>query len=142
MALNEGALYSIIHSRCPKCNQGEMYADSNMYNLKKLGQMKVQCEYCGQSYEPETGFYYGAMYVSYGLSIIAMFVPAYSLYFLFDISFGAMLALVLGIYVGFFPVFFRVSRNIWLNIFVKFNPEAKAKALEKKKAEAGSKPRI
>jgi hypothetical protein len=132
MSLKEGALYSIIHSRCPKCNLGEMYADSNMYNLKKLGQMKVQCEYCGQSYEPETGFYYGAMYVSYGLSIIAMFIPAYSLYFLFDIGFGAMLAIVLGIYVGFFPVFFRLSRNIWLNIFVKFDPEAKAKALQKK----------
>ena len=96
--------------------------------------MKLTCEYCGQPYEPETGFYYGAMYVSYALSIMAMFIPAYSLYFLFDISFGTMLALVLGIYVGFFPIFFRISRNIWLNIFVKFNPEAKLKALEKKAA--------
>ncbi len=95
--------------------------------------MNVQCEYCRQSFEPETGFYYGAMYVSYGLSIIAMFIPAYSLYFLFDITFGTMLAVVIGIYVGFFPVFFRISRNIWLSMFVKFNPEEKALALEKKR---------
>lgn len=109
-----------------------MYADSNMYNLKKLGQMKIRCEYCGQAYEPETGFYYGAMYVSYGLSIVAMFVPAYTLYYLFDLGFGALLGIVIGIYIGFFPVFFRISRNIWLSMFVKFDPEAKAKSLEKR----------
>jgi hypothetical protein len=85
--------------------------------------MKVVCECCGQKFEPETGFYYGAMYVSYGLSIAAMFIPAAILLFGFGASFGLLLGLVLAIYVLCFPLFFRLSRNIWLNMFVRFDPE-------------------
>ena len=126
------ALYSIFKSKCPKCNLGDLYVDNNMYHLRSLGKMKTKCEYCGQLYEPETGFYYGAMYVSYAVSIAAMFVPAYALYFLFDVGFPVMLSVVLGIYILFFPVFFRLSRNIWLNIFVKFNQKAREKALSER----------
>jgi hypothetical protein len=66
--LKEGAFYSIVHSKCSKCNLGDLYEDNNPYHLRSLGKMKKSCEVCGQAYEPETGFYYGAMYVSYGLS--------------------------------------------------------------------------
>lgn len=132
MSLKEGPIYSIFYSKCPKCNLDDLYLDNNMYHLKKLGDMKKQCVYCDQPYEPETGFYYGAMYVSYGLSIMAMFIPAYTLYLLFDIGFPTLLAIVIAIYIGFFPIFFRLSRNIWLNIFVKFSPQTKANALLKK----------
>ncbi|CAN5342723.1 DUF983 domain-containing protein [soil metagenome] len=132
MSLKEGAPYSILYSKCPKCNIGNLYVDNNMYHLKKLGEMNKRCDYCGQLYEPETGFYYGAMYVSYGVSIIGMFLPAFTLYFLFDLSFAALLGVVLGIYILAFPLFFRISRNIWLNMFVKFSPHAKAEALKKK----------
>ena len=126
------ALHSIFKSKCPKCNLGDLYVDNNMYHLRSLGKMKVKCEYCGQLFEPETGFYYGAMYVSYAVSIAAMFVPAYTLYFLFNVGFPVMLSVVIGIYILFFPVFFRLSRNIWLNIFVKFSQTARDKALKGK----------
>lgn len=125
------AVYSVTRSKCPKCNLGDLYVVNNMYNLRSLGKMKTQCEYCGQLFEPETGFYYGAMYVSYALSIMAMFIPAYALYFIFDVGFPVMLGVVIGIYILFFPVFFRISRNIWLNIFVKFDQSARDKALKK-----------
>ena len=118
-----GFLYSVVNSKCPRCNLDNLYVDNNPYHLSKLGQMKKCCDKCGQAYEPETGFYYGAMYVSYGLGIALMFVPAYILYLLFDISFGWLLAFVLAVYVLTFPLVFRWSRNIWLNIFVKYDAE-------------------
>jgi hypothetical protein len=85
--------------------------------------MHASCLLCGQSFEPETGFYYGAMYVSYGLSILVMFIPAAVLYFVFEASFAILLATIVGIYILGFPLLFRLSRNIWLYIFVKFDPE-------------------
>ncbi|MCU0432296.1 MAG: DUF983 domain-containing protein [Bacteroidia bacterium] len=125
--MKKGPLYSIFASKCPKCNLGDLYVDNNPFHLRKLGDMHKNCSCCGQVYEPETGFYYGAMYVSYGVSILLMFIPAAILYFGFNAQFPTLLATVLGIYVLSFPLVFRWSRNIWLNIFVRFDPELKQK---------------
>lgn len=118
-----GFLNSVVNSKCPRCNLDQLYVDNNPYHLSRLGQMKKCCDKCGQAYEPETGFYYGAMYVSYGLGIAFMFVPAYLLYLLFDLSFVSLMVFVLSVYVFAFPLLFRWSRNIWLNIFVKYDAE-------------------
>jgi len=129
--LKEGALYSIVHSKCSKCNLGDLYVDNNPYHLRSLGKMKSSCEVCGQRYEPETGFYYGAMYVSYGLSVAMIFIPAYIMYMCFDASVTTLMVTIFSIYILTFPPLFRWSRNIWLNIFVKFDPEVKKSHLHK-----------
>lgn len=122
----EGSLYSIVRSKCPRCNLDNLYVDNNPYHLSKLGQMKKSCQFCGQRYEPETGFYYGAMYVSYGLGIAFMVAPAMLMYAFFSLSFAWLLTFVLAMYILAFPLFFRLSRNIWLNMFVKYDPELRA----------------
>jgi hypothetical protein len=85
--------------------------------------MKKQCEKCGQRYEPETGFYYGAMYVSYGLGVAFMVAPAMIMYGVFNLSFEWLLTFILAMYILAFPLFFRLSRNIWLNMFVKYDKQ-------------------
>lgn len=119
----KGSLYSIVYSKCPKCNVGDLYEDNHPYHLSKLGKMNKSCDCCGQKYEPETGFYYGAMYVSYGLSILLMFIPAGIMNFVFDASFTVQIATIIGIYIFTFPLLFRWSRNIWLSMFVRFDPD-------------------
>lgn len=123
----EGFLYSVINSKCPHCNLENLYVDNNPYHLSKLAQMNKSCSKCGQSFEPETGFYYGAMYVSYALGVALMVVPSLLLYYLFDLSFEILLGLIIGIYILGFPLFFRYARNIWLNIFVRYDPELRAR---------------
>lgn len=119
----EGFLYSVFRSKCPRCNLDNLYVDNNPYHLSKLSDMKKHCDKCGQTYEPETGFYYGAMYVSYGLGVGCLTVPSLLLYYLFNVSFEVLLTFILSMYVLCFPLFFRGARNIWLNIFVKYDPE-------------------
>jgi len=126
-----GFFTSVVRSKCPRCNLDNLYVDNNPYHLSKLGQMKKCCDKCGQKYEPETGFYYGAMYVSYGLGIALLFVPAYILYMLFDFSFTTLMVYVLSVYVLTFPLMFRWSRNIWLNMFVKYDSEVHNKFAQK-----------
>ena len=88
--------------------------------------MPGKCPECGQKYEPEIGFYFGAMYVSYGLGV-ALFVAVWLIsgYFIPDASAMTVIILVLSALVLFFPLSFRLSRLVWINIFVKYRGKSK-----------------
>ncbi len=70
----------------------------------------------------EPAFFYGAMYVSYAVGIafgVAAFVI--SKVFLGTSLMTAFIAIVATLIV-FYGVIMRISRNIWINIFVSYNP--------------------
>lgn len=82
--------------------------------------MPEKCSVCAQKYWPEPGFYYGAMYVSYALTIalsVSVFVAMIVLWH-FDVLWylGLNAALILLL----FPLIFRYSRAIWFNFFVSY----------------------
>ncbi len=101
-----------------------MYLDNNPYHLGNLFKMHERCSHCGLKYKMEPSFFYGAMYVSYGVGI-AFAVAAFIITFLF-IGTGLLttfIAIVLTLIV-FMPIIIRLSRNIWINLFVKYDPKA------------------
>ena len=54
-----------------------MFQQKNPYKLKGFMKMYDHCTECGQQFEIEVGFYYGAMYVSNALAValsVATFV--------------------------------------------------------------------
>lgn len=63
------ALKAVILAKCPKCREGDMFINPNPYNLSDYDKMNRYCPVCNFDLENETGFYYGAMYVSYGISV-------------------------------------------------------------------------
>ncbi len=70
-------LYSILTGTCPKCQNESMYLDKNLLHLGKILKMNENCSHCGLKYQIEPSFFYGAMYVSYGLNVavgIATFI--------------------------------------------------------------------
>ena len=118
-------LYSILTGSCPRCHQESMYLDKNPFHLGKIFKMHERCSHCDLKYKIEPSFFYGAMYVSYGVGIafaVAAFVIA-------KLIIGANLietfiAIVVTMIV-FMPIIMRLSRNIWINIFVKYNANAR-----------------
>lgn len=91
--------------------------------------MEETCDSCGHKFEIETGFWYGAMYVSYALTVaimVAMIVATYVL--IPDPSAGAYIAAVVVAVVLMIPITFRGSRLIWMNFFSKYRGNQKAKA--------------
>ena len=67
-------LYSILFNKCPKCHTGSFWASDNPFKnmfFSTENSCKT-CENCSLNYELETGFWYGAMYVSYALSVAIM----------------------------------------------------------------------
>lgn len=92
--------------------------------------MPKNCTKCGQDLEIETGFYFGAMYVSYGLTI-AISVAVFTAMLVFDAySLELFLLLEFLVLLVSLPYIIRVSRAIWIAIIVKYD----AKAIEKWKA--------
>ncbi|WP_291965711.1 DUF983 domain-containing protein [Maribacter sp.] len=115
-------LYSILTGSCPRCHEESMYLDKNPYHMGKIFKMHERCSHCDLKCKIEPSFFYGAMYVSYGVGI-AFAVAAFVIAYLF---FGAGLIetfiAIIATLVVFMPVIMRLSRNIWINMFVTYDP--------------------
>jgi len=126
-------LYSILKMKCPRCQEGDLFLVKNPYRLRFLDKMPHYCSQCGEDFEREAGFYYGAMMISHAsTTVIAVIVHATVFYFYrWEIA-PNLIALVLVLN-GLFPVIFRTSRAIWINMFSKYDPDAiKNKIIRKK----------
>jgi uncharacterized protein (DUF983 family) len=117
-------LYSILTGSCPRCHEESMYLDKNPYHLSKLYAMHENCSHCELHYKLEPSFFYGAMYVSYGLTVaigVATFIIAKVLLGL-DL-FQSFMVIIASLILT-TPITFRLARNIYINIFVHYNPKA------------------
>jgi uncharacterized protein (DUF983 family) len=122
MSLKGNKLYSIFASRCPKCHEGDLFVNKNPFNLNKAFDMVEKCPVCGQKSEPEPGFYYGAMYVSYAVAVaIGCFVGVPMLFF--GASAMATVIAIAAALVIFSPITLRISRMIWINFFVDYDKD-------------------
>ena len=115
-------LYSIIFGKCPKCHQESMNMKKNPYNFSDTLKMHDRCKHCDTKYKIEPSFFYGSMYVSYAVGV-AFAVAAFIISNLF-LGTSLMVAFfcIVGTLVGFMPVIIRLSRNIWINLFIRFDP--------------------
>lgn len=120
-------LYSILTGTCPKCHEESMYVDKNPYNVGNLYKMHEHCSHCGLKYQVEPSFFYGAMYVSYGLTVGIGIVIFVILNFFISLNANkSLLAIIIGIVV-LMPVTARLARNIYINIFIHYDKNWKEK---------------
>lgn len=120
-------LNSILKGTCPRCQNESMYEDKNPLHLTKVLKMNESCSHCGLKYQIEPSFFYGAMYVSYGLNVglgIAAFIISYV--FLNSSIEASFIAIVVTLVI-LFPFVLRWSRNIYINMFVSYDQSTKIK---------------
>jgi hypothetical protein len=86
--------------------------------------MNEKCSHCNLRYQIEPSFFYGAMYVSYGLNV-AIGILTFIIVFQFDRSMITSFISIFVVLILSFPVVMRLSRNLYINFFVSYNPEAK-----------------
>ena len=114
-------LYSILTGACPKCHQESMYSNKNPYNLRDVLKINETCSHCNTKYRIEPSFFYGSMYVSYGVGI-AFAVAAFVISFLFlGTSLMTAFIAIVGTLIVFGPIIMRLSRNIWINLFMHYD---------------------
>lgn len=116
---------SILTGSCPRCQNESMYLDKNPFNLGNVLKMNEKCRHCGLKYQIEPSFFYGAMYVSYALNVaigIAAFIFSY---LIFGSSLKTAFIAIVGTLTVLFPFVLRWSRNIYINMFVSYDPNLK-----------------
>lgn len=120
-------LNSILTGTCPKCQNESMYLDENPLHLKNILKMHDRCSHCNLKYQIEPSFFYGAMYVSYGLNVgigIAAFIISSVI---FNASLKVAFISIIASLIVLFPFVLRWSRNIYINMFVSYDPKTDTK---------------
>lgn len=113
-------VYSVLKMKCPQCHEGEFFI-SHPYDLKHIGDLHANCPVCGLKYAKEPGFYYGAMYVAYGIGV-GLFVTIWLFFHLFlqDLSVSWLLISMVSITLILSPYIYALSKIIWANMFIRY----------------------
>ncbi len=128
-------LSSILRMKCPNCRKGDMFCRGSVFPLGDLLKMPDHCEVCGQKMELEIGFYYGTGYVSYGLTVALLAACFVAYWIIFGLSYkdysiyyalGSSVAIAILLQ----PWLMRISRVLYLYMFVKYGKGATMKSEE------------
>lgn len=133
--LKKTRLYSILTGTCPVCHKHSMYEHKNPFNFAKTLKLKERCEHCMLRYNLEPSFFFGAMYVSYGLGVaiaIAVFIITF---FLFSFGKWGIMISISATLVALMPFIQRLSRNIWINLFIGYNDKKANNTAEQNRLE-------
>jgi len=108
---------ALLNLRCPRCHQGRMFTYSAL-NVTNFAEMPEQCPVCGQTFEPEPGFYFGSMYITFAFNVATVLVVGVLLYYLFNNpDTWVYVTVVTAVTLLFTPVILRYSRAIMLYLF-------------------------
>lgn len=113
--------------KCPRCRQGDIFVRPLQLNNPLA--MPKRCAYCNQLTEPEIGFYYGAMMVSYAISAWLFLGIVLILVFYFDWSVNQAMLVVIFLAIISYLKLLRFSRSMWLHLMVKHSPEEEKKSI-------------
>lgn len=128
MSSTKSALVAVLTHQCPVCRETSLYENPVVYTFNELGKMHRECPACATNLVPETGFYFGAAYVSWALTValwVAVLVALKVLDAVGWIEFGFLTHPVTFLSVGsvatllVFPYLFRLSRSIWAHMFIR-----------------------
>ncbi|PWG04662.1 DUF983 domain-containing protein [Polaribacter aquimarinus] len=117
-------LYSISKAKCPRCHEGDFFKYGVTLNPNKIIQLHDNCPKCNLKYMMEPSFFYGAMYVNYGI-IVALFVAVFIICkLILDLTIIQSFAAIIITSLILAPFNLRLSRIIWINMFVKYDEKA------------------
>ena len=107
---------ALLHGKCPACREGALFK----YPLKqitKFSAMHSQCPVCGAGFEPEPGFYFGSMFITYAFNVALVVTLGVLFYYFWSLPEWLFLLIVVLTAIGTMPISFRMSRTLWLHWF-------------------------
>lgn len=106
-------LKNVVQQKCPKCQNGDVFqSNGNIFELKGP-KMNEQCANCHHKFEKEPGYFIGAMYMSYGLSI-AEVVIAFIIWKLIGLPLENFIYAAVVVLAALIFFNFRMARMIWM----------------------------
>ena len=125
MSRKKTRIGALLNNRCPKCYEGKIFI-ARAYDLRRVSEMPKNCPVCGEDFGREPGFYFGAAYVSYALTV-ALWIAVLVALTCFDawgwMEFGmfshpvTFLGTGITVLLVLMPLIYRLSRSIWIAMF-------------------------
>jgi uncharacterized protein (DUF983 family) len=106
-------LAAIVKQRWPRCLQGQVFAI--------LFRRHEQCPLCRLPFEREPGYFTGAMYLSYGMALIAT-ASVWLMMAWLGRSLGEVLLVIGPLLLVGSPWLFRYARVLWLHLDQAVDP--------------------
>lgn len=107
---------AVWQGKCPRCGEGNIFVYP-ISRISKFSEMNAHCTKCGVSFEPEPGFYYGSLFVSYAFNVAIMVVVWVALYFTINPPDWVYGVALVSLTIFFIPFIFRYSRILFLYWF-------------------------
>ena len=127
-------LTSFVGCKCQKCRTGKIFTHS-VIDPFRFSKANETCPACGHKFEEETGFFWAAMYISYGFSAVLMLIIGIitiNMNWPMNYIYWIIIPLVLALS----PFSYRYSRMILLYFIskTKFDKELWQKLNDERKA--------
>lgn len=113
---------NVLKGTCPNCGETKVFKEKGNPLIFKMPVMHEKCHKCNYSFNREPGFYFGAMYMSYALTVAEM-VSVFVLGLLAGVGFLKMFFAVIVVVFLLSTFNFRISRLMWLNLFYEKEEE-------------------
>ena len=113
-------IYSVLRGKCPSCHKGDFFKHSFTMNLFKVNKIKKTCSYCDLKYMIEPAFYFGALYVSYGITVALCIVTFVISKLMLNVALLTSFITIFVVLILFIPKNLRLSRVLWINMFVSY----------------------
>ena len=114
------AFEGIRRQLCPRCRQGAIFRLSLWRGFLA---MHDRCPVCGLKYEREPGYFLGALYFSYALSIPPGLILVLLLWRLTRWTFDWVMIGAFVAYLPLVPLVTRWSRVLWMYVDWRFDPD-------------------
>jgi len=116
-------IYSIAKGKCPRCQKGDFFEHCLTINPLKFTEIKKNCSECNLKYMLEPSFFYGAMYVSYAITVALCVITFIISKVFIGLPLLTSFATVFIALMVLAPLNLRLSRILWINMFVSYEEE-------------------
>ena len=118
-------LYSILKGKCPICHEGDFFKYRLTFNPTKITKLHHNCPKCNLKYMMEPSFFFGAMFVGYAITV-ALFVSVFIIAkLILNLTIIQSFAAIIITSFILTPINLRLSRIIWINMFVSYEANSK-----------------
>ncbi len=110
---------NIFQCKCPKCNTGDIFQHPKSRFSFRIPKMHERCPHCNYKFERETGFFFGAMFVSYALAAAEMIACLVIFWYLAGFSPLSVFFIIAIMAAVLSSLNFKLSRSIWIYLFYR-----------------------
>ena len=111
------SLLTILKFKCPHCKAGAIFESNHQLFSFHIPKMHTRCKTCHLKFEKESGFFIGAMYVSYGIAVAEFLSIFLLMHVVFNTSLMTAFLTVVAVIILASTLNFKLARTVWIYLF-------------------------